>query len=71
MSANIAERTVELGTLRAAGLSSGIPARLVAAERLPLTRVGVPLGPAAGIGAHRTRDARASHAHREDVLVDR
>jgi ABC-type antimicrobial peptide transport system permease subunit len=48
MSANIAERTVELGTLRAAGLSSGILARLAAAENLLLTGLGIPLGLVAG-----------------------
>ena len=48
MSANIAERTVELGTLRAAGLSSGLLARLAAAENLLLTGIGIPLGLVAG-----------------------
>ena len=44
MSANVAERAVELGTLRAAGLSRGILARLVATENLLLTVIGIPLG---------------------------
>jgi putative ABC transport system permease protein len=48
MSANLAERTVELGTLTAAGLSRRILARLVAAENLLLTVLGLPLGLAAG-----------------------
>jgi ABC-type lipoprotein release transport system permease subunit len=48
MSANVAERATELGTLRAAGLSRGILARLVGAENLLLTLIGVPVGLAAG-----------------------
>jgi putative ABC transport system permease protein len=48
MSANLAERATELGTLRAAGLSHRILGRLVATENLLLTVLGVPLGLAAG-----------------------
>jgi putative ABC transport system permease protein len=48
MSANVAERATELGTLRAAGLSRGILARLVGVENLLLTLIGVPVGLAAG-----------------------
>ncbi len=44
MSANVAERAVELGTLRAAGLSSGLLTRLVVAENLLLVLAGIPLG---------------------------
>ena len=44
MSANVAERSVELGSLYAAGLSRGVLARLVAAENLLLTLIGIPLG---------------------------
>jgi putative ABC transport system permease protein len=48
MSANLAERAVELGTLHAAGLARGTLARLVAVENLLLTVVGTPLGLLAG-----------------------
>ncbi len=44
MSANIAERLVELGTLRAAGLSSRTIRRTVAVENLLLTVAALPLG---------------------------
>ena len=44
MSANVAERSVELGTLHAAGIARGVLARLVAVENLLLTAVGIPLG---------------------------
>ena len=44
MSANVAERAVELGTLHAAGIARGVLARLVAAENMLLTAVGIPLG---------------------------
>ncbi|MFC4913052.1 FtsX-like permease family protein [Actinomadura gamaensis] len=44
MSANVAERAVELGTLRAAGMTPGMLARLVAAENLALVVLGVPFG---------------------------
>jgi putative ABC transport system permease protein len=48
MSANLSERTVELGTLNAAGLSRGTLARLVATENFVLTLAGIPLGLAGG-----------------------
>jgi putative ABC transport system permease protein len=48
MSANVAERSVELGTMRAAGMGTGMLTRLVAAENLALVAVGVPVGLAAG-----------------------
>jgi putative ABC transport system permease protein len=48
MSANVSERTVELGTLNAAGIARGTLARLVAAENLLLTLAGTPLGLVAG-----------------------
>lgn len=48
MSANISERSVELGTLHAAGLGRGSLMRLVATENLLLTLVGTPLGLVAG-----------------------
>jgi ABC-type lipoprotein release transport system permease subunit len=44
MSANLAERSVELGTLNAAGLARGTLARLVATENFLLTVAGTPLG---------------------------
>lgn len=44
VSANLAERTVELGTLNASGLARGTLARLVVAENLLLTVAGIPLG---------------------------
>ncbi len=44
MSANVAERSVELGTLQAAGMGSGMLGRLVATENLMLVVVGLPLG---------------------------
>jgi putative ABC transport system permease protein len=53
MSANLAERSVELGTLNAAGISRGILGRLVATENLLLTVIGIPLGLVAGIGVAR------------------
>ncbi len=49
MSANLAERSVELGTLNAAGLARGLLARLVAAENLLLTLIGLPLGLLVGL----------------------
>jgi putative ABC transport system permease protein len=48
MSANVAERSVELGTLRAAGMGTGMLGRLVATENLMLVTLGVPLGLGAG-----------------------
>jgi len=48
MSANVAERSVELGTLHAAGLGRRILGRVVAAENLLLTLAGIPLGLVAG-----------------------
>jgi putative ABC transport system permease protein len=48
MSANVAERSVELGTLNAAGLGRRILGRVVAAENLLLTLAGIPLGLIAG-----------------------
>ena len=53
MSANLAERSVELGTLNAAGMSRGILGRLVATENLLLTVIGIPIGLVAGIGIAR------------------
>jgi putative ABC transport system permease protein len=44
MSANVAERSVELGTLQAAGMSSRLLGRLVATENLILVVVGLPVG---------------------------
>jgi putative ABC transport system permease protein len=48
MSANVAERSVELGTLHAAGLARRVLGRVVAAENLLLTVAAIPLGLAAG-----------------------
>jgi putative ABC transport system permease protein len=48
MSANLAERLSELGTLRAAGMGAGVLGRLVAAENLLLAVVGIPVGLGAG-----------------------
>lgn len=48
MSANVAERAVELGTLRAAGMAPGMLARLIAAENLALVAIGIPVGLATG-----------------------
>lgn len=48
MSANIGERTGELGSLQAAGISAGSLGRLVAAENLLLVMIALPLGLAAG-----------------------
>ncbi|RYP85865.1 ABC transporter permease [Nocardioides guangzhouensis] len=48
MSANAAERAVELGTLRAAGMRGGMLGRLVATESMLLVAVAVPLGLAVG-----------------------
>jgi putative ABC transport system permease protein len=48
MSANLSERTVEFGTLNAAGISRRTLARLVATENLLLTLVGIPFGLMAG-----------------------
>ncbi len=48
MSANIGERSGELGTLQAAGMGAGLLGRLVAAENLLLVVVGLPLGLGAG-----------------------
>ncbi len=53
MSANLAERSVELGTLHAAGMSRGVLGRLVATENLLLTAIGIPIGLVAGIGLAR------------------
>jgi putative ABC transport system permease protein len=53
MSANLAERSVELGTLNAAGMSRGILGRLVATENVLLTVIGIPIGLIAGIGIAR------------------
>jgi ABC-type lipoprotein release transport system permease subunit len=53
MSANLAERSVELGTLHAAGMSRGILGRLVATENLLLTALGIPIGLVTGIGLAR------------------
>ncbi|HET8527189.1 MAG TPA: FtsX-like permease family protein [Actinomycetota bacterium] len=48
MSANVAERSVELGTLNAAGMPRGILGRLVAAENLLLTVIGTLIGLVSG-----------------------
>ncbi len=48
MWANVAERSVELGTLQAAGMGSGALGRLVATENLLLVILGLPLGLVAG-----------------------
>jgi putative ABC transport system permease protein len=48
ISANFAERAVELGTLHAAGLARRTLGRIVAAENLLLTVAGIPFGLAAG-----------------------
>jgi putative ABC transport system permease protein len=53
MSANVAERGVELGTLQAAGMTQGMLGRLVAAENLLLAVLGIPLGLLAGTWAAR------------------
>ena len=53
MAANLAERSVELGTLHAAGMSRGVLGRLVATENLLLTVTGIPIGLLAGIGLAR------------------
>jgi putative ABC transport system permease protein len=44
MSANVGERTGELGTLQAAGMGAGLLGRLVAAENLFLVVIGLPVG---------------------------
>jgi putative ABC transport system permease protein len=49
MSANLAERSVEVGTLNAAGIARAMLARLVATENLLLTAVGIPIGLVAGL----------------------
>lgn len=49
MSANVSERSVELGTLRAAGMPASMLGRLVATENLLLVVVGLPLGLGGGI----------------------
>ena len=48
MSANVAERAVELGTLHAAGVARRMLGRVVAAENLLLAVAAIPLGIAAG-----------------------
>lgn len=48
MSANLAERAVELGTLHAAGLARAVLARIIAVENLLLTIAGIPIGLVAG-----------------------
>ena len=48
MSANLAERAVELGTLHAAGLGRRVLGRIVAAENLLLTVASIPIGLVAG-----------------------
>ena len=48
MSANVAERSVELGTLQAAGMGSRMLGHLVATENLVLVVLGIPLGLAFG-----------------------
>ncbi len=48
MAANVAERTAELGSLNAAGMSRRLAARLVAGENLLLTALALPLGLLAG-----------------------
>jgi putative ABC transport system permease protein len=49
MSANLAERSVEVGTLNAAGIARAMLARLVATENLILTAAGIPIGLVAGV----------------------
>ncbi len=49
MSANVAERSVEVGTLQAAGMGPGIVGRLVTTENLILVAIGLPLGIGAGV----------------------
>jgi putative ABC transport system permease protein len=49
MSANLAERSVELGTLNAAGMTQRILGRLVMAENMFLTLAGIPIGLVTGI----------------------
>ena len=48
MSANVSERTGELGTLQAAGMGAGLLGRLVAAENMMLVVIGLPPGLVAG-----------------------
>ena len=48
MSANVSDRTGELGTLQAAGMGAGLLGRLVATENLMLVAVGLPAGLIAG-----------------------
>jgi putative ABC transport system permease protein len=48
MSANVRERTGELGTLQAAGMGAGLLGRSVAAENMLLVVVGLPIGLLAG-----------------------
>ena len=53
MSANLAERSVELGTLNAAGMSRHLLGRLVMAENMLLTLAGTPIGLVTGIALAR------------------
>jgi putative ABC transport system permease protein len=48
MSANVGERTGELGSLQAAGMAARLLARLVAAENMLLVLIGLPVGLLAG-----------------------
>ena len=48
MSANVSDRTGELGTLQAAGMGAGLLGRLVATENMMLVVIGVPGGLIAG-----------------------
>ncbi len=48
MSANVGERTGELGSLQAAGMGAGVLGRLIAAENMLLVIVGLPVGLIAG-----------------------
>jgi putative ABC transport system permease protein len=77
MSANLAERSVEVGTLNAAGLPRAMLARLVATENLLLTAAGIPVGLGAGLylarwfmAAYETEGYRwALHLERATVLT--
>jgi putative ABC transport system permease protein len=48
MSANVSERSGELGTSQAAGMGAGLLGRLVAAENMMLVVIGLPAGLIAG-----------------------
>lgn len=50
MSANVGERTGELGSLQAAGMAAPLLGRLVAGENMLLVLIGLPIGLLAGTG---------------------